>query len=106
MRDVGPNRVCTSPAGFKPTASWKANGLRIGHHVDSRRATLAGNSLRVFHEPAPDAGTHPIRLDEQSIERAVVVAEDLLVHRHERVYCGLVDERSQLNAGWRRHVER
>jgi hypothetical protein len=48
----------------------EGDGLRIGHHVDSRRATLAGYSLRVFHEAAPNARAHPIRLDEQAIELA------------------------------------
>ena len=46
------------------------DGLRIGHHVDSRRATLAGYPLRVIHEAAPNARAHSTRFDEQAIELA------------------------------------
>jgi len=42
--------------------------LRIGHHVDPRCALLTSHPLRVFNESAPDAGAHPIRLDEEAVE--------------------------------------
>jgi hypothetical protein len=63
IRDAGPKRVCVSPTVVNPTNLVERNGLE---DWPPRRFALRrahAQSLRVFHESAPDAGAHP--LDEQ-----------------------------------------
>src|SRR3954467_14903573 len=68
------------------------HGLRIGDHVDSRRAALTRNPRRVLHESAPDARAHPIRLDEQTIK---VIALSGALEDH-----GEADDRAALLSAW------
>ena len=46
------------------------DGLRVGDDVDARCALLTGDPSGVVDELSPDAGPHPIRIDEQTIKLA------------------------------------
>lgn len=50
----------------------KRDGLGIGHHVDARRTPVAGNPLGVLDESTPDAGAHPVGVDEETVEFASI----------------------------------